>query len=192
MRLGTELFKKIPKEKSPAQFFKFCFHQSKSFLVNNKSILIKWFLFDLCIGLFLSVGIAVDSQRSLLYFLVAVILYLIINIKTLNIERGFYWTLTTLFVINTSFLINIYIGLNYLFAYLIMFFLIRVCILLSLKKLPSKKRPSDFFKYYLYKSKLSLKKLANKTKLLDVSYYFYEFKSFLINNNFLLIRQFLI
>ena len=191
MRIYIELFKKTSKEKNSIEFFKDYFYKSKLFLVNNKPIIIKWSLFDLCIGIFLSIGITSDKERSLFYFLIAIFSYLIINIKNTNFEKGFYWILTTLFVINASFLVNAYFNLNYLFAYLFIFFLIRICILSSLKKVPSKKKPSDFFIYYSYEFISLLKKLANKIRRTGFSYCFYEFKSFLTNNNFLLIKHFL-
>ena len=78
IRVCTKLFKKTPKEKSPSEFLKYYLHKPKIFLI-NKSILIKWFLFDLCVGLFLSIGIAIDKERSLLYFLAAIFSYLIIR-----------------------------------------------------------------------------------------------------------------
>ena len=143
------------------------------------------------IGIFLLIGITSDKERSLFYFLIAILFYLIINIKSINFEKGFYWILTVLFVINTSFLANVYLNLNYLFAYLLIFFLIRVCILFSLKRLPNKKRPSDFFKYYFHKPKLFLERKLSKTKLPDFFYYLHKSKSFLTNNNLFLIRYLL-
>ena len=115
-----------------------------------------------------------------------------INVKTLTIEKGFYWILTLLFVINISFLANAYFSLNYLLAYLFIFFLIRICILLSLKKLPSKKKPSDFFKYYLYEFISFIKRQSNKIRILNsFKHCIHVFKSSLTNNNFLLIKQLL-
>ena len=191
MRIYVELFKKTSKEKKTIEFLKYYFYKSKLFLVSNKFILTKWFLLDLCIAAFLSIGIAVDKERSLFYFLIAIISYLIINIRTLTIGKGFYWILTILFVINASFLVNIYFGLNYFFAYLLIFSLIRICILLSLKRLSIKNNSSDFLKYYFYKFKLFLERKLSKIKLLDFSYYLYNSKSFLTNNNFSLIKHLL-
>ncbi len=191
MRVCTELLKKIPKEKNPIEFLKYYFYKSKIFLAENKSILTKWFLFDLCVGVSLSIGMVNDKEKSLLYFLIAIFLYLIINIKNINFEKGFYWILTVLFVINTSFLANAYFGLNYIFAYPFIFFLVRVFILLFLKKSLNKTRLLDFFKHYIEEPKPLLNKLANKVKLSNLSYYFHQLKSFLTNNNFLLIRQLL-
>ena len=192
MRMYIELFKKTSKEKKVVEFLKYYSHKSRLFLTDNKSTLTKQFLFDFCIGLFLSIGIIVDKERSLLYFLVVIFSYLIINIKTINLEKGFYWILTILFVITLSFLTNAYLGLNYLLCYLLIFSLIRVCILLSLKKVPSKKKPSDFFIYYFHKFISFLKIQLSKNKFSNsVKYYFDESKSFLINNKFILIKYFL-
>ena len=175
-RVCTQLFREKPK--NLVEFFA---HQSRLFLANNKPTLIKWFLFDLFIGIFLSIGISFNSQRSLLYFLIAILSYLLVNIKTINIQKGFYWGLIVLFVINISFLINTYLGLNYLLTYVFIFFLIRISILLSIEKFTNKIKPTDIFKYYFYKSK----------DFSAFSCYFHNIRSFFKNNKLFFVRYFL-